>query len=70
MKEILLDTLKRYREQQILVDSAKFADKAEVRGYLRNIVQTADGIIFINGNGEEILKIPSMITNTNLSGGD
>jgi len=70
MKEILLDTLKRYREQQILVDGAKFAEKNEVRGYLKSIVQTADGIIFLDGNGKEVAKIPAMIKNPNLNGGD
>ncbi len=69
-KENLLDTLKRYRQQQILADSAKFAGKEEVRGYVRNILQVADGIIFVNGAGEEIMKIPTAYKNQNLNGGD
>ena len=69
-KENLLDALTRYRQMQIKTDSAIFAGKNEMRGYLKNIIQTEDGIIFLNGAGEEIAKIPALIKNPNLHGGD
>ena len=69
-KENLLETLKYYRQQQILADSAKFDGKDEMRGYIKVILPVADGIVFLNGNGEEVAKIPAMISNPNLHGGD
>lgn len=70
MKEMLLDTLTRYRQMQVQADSKTFATKDELRGYINRIEQTEDGIIFFDGSGKQVLKIPAMIKNQNLNGGD
>lgn len=69
-KSALLDTLTIYRKTQIQIDSAKFASKDEMRGYINRIEQVDDGIVFYDGNGKAIVKIPAMIKNPNLNGGD
>lgn len=70
MKEIVLDALQKYRRTQLEIDSKYFASKDEMRGYINRIEQVDDGIIFFDGNGREVLKIPAMIKNPNLHGGD
>ena len=69
-KSALTDALTMYRETQLRIDSANFASKDEMRGYINRIEQVDDGIIFFDGNGKAVAKIPAMIKNPNLHGGD